>query len=458
MCALYSSSDQPWVLITLSKTIDAYLSVEDMVINRNKQRFTPVVDVLDPSFDSYQGERGDKGKEEADLSQRKPVLGGVTDPGKSEAHEELSSCSLLLARKQYDTVQDLDWPHRIFMKLGTEREAVICMAVSPDGRYIASCFEDKSIRIWSLESDTLAYRLTDPDEDCDTIFSVAWSHDSTKLISGNNNSNATIWLVESDTDEIVVPAHVLIGHNADVQAVAMSPNGLKAATGSVNGSVKLWNVETEVAYISIEDLGGIVSRVTFSPNGKRLAVAADVGASVYDTDNGMHLVELQGHRGLIWSLSFSSNGEHLVTGSEDHTARVWKTDSGDEPVVIQEHSGPVWSAMFSPDDKEVLTGSYDSLVAVCDSLTGRNRLQLKDSRSIVNVAAYTPDGDYVVAGYANGAIKIWRNANGEFVCEIQGHKDRVKNLDFTPDGGKIVSSGDDGTVRVWDLLDIIRLA
>ena len=188
-----------------------------MIINRNRHRFPPVVDATDTSLEPTEGGREDKEGEGADTSQRKLVPGGAVDPGKAETHEELSSGSLLLARKQRDAVPDLEWPHRIFMKLGTERDAVIFMAVSPNGRYIASCFEDKSIRIWSLESDTLAYRLTDPDEDCDTIFSVAWSHDSTKLIAGNNNSNATIWLVESDTDEIVVPAHVLIGHNADVQ-------------------------------------------------------------------------------------------------------------------------------------------------------------------------------------------------------------------------------------------------
>ena len=87
-------------------------------------------------------------------------------------------------------------------------------------------------------------------------------------------------------------------------------------------------------------------------------------ATVHNAEDGEHLVSLIGHDGLIWSLSFVSNGSRIVTSSEDHTARIWDVQTGDELVTIREHSGPVWTAAFSPDGKEVLTGSYDSSVSV----------------------------------------------------------------------------------------------
>lgn len=411
-----------------------------MIIRRNSTRYTydATTMAIDPPDD--------------------PETGTSMSREKVSMPTGIASGSLILARKLRDSVPDLDWPHRLFLERGTEGGAVVFMAVSPNGRYVASCYEDKVIRIWSLENETLTYRLRNSGEEGgDTIFCVAWSHDSSKLISGSNDANGAIWAVGGLSDDIT-PTHVLEGHVADVQTVAISPDGTKAATGSVDASVRLWRVETGEEYAFLDDLGGMVLCTTFSPDSKRFAVAADSTAGVYNSETGERLIELIGHDGLIWALSFSSNGARIVTGSEDHTARVWDAETGDELVTIREHSGPVWSAAFSPDNKEILTGSYDSLVSVCDSYTGENRLSLKDRPSIVNVAAYTPGGDYIVAGCADGAVKLWENATGNFIAEIQGHKDKVKNLDFTSDGNKILTSGDDGTVRVWDLIDILRIA
>lgn len=355
-------------------------------------------------------------------------------------------------------VLTLEWQHLRLLEPHAESGAVLSMAISPDGKYIASGHEDKTIRIWTIENTTLAYKLVNGEDGGDRIYSLVWSPDSRKIISGSDDFKGTIWVIDDVVGECM-PMNILEGHTADVQTVSISPDGTKVATGSVDASVKLWNVETGENYASINDLGGMVMCTTFSQDSKRLAVAVDTTAWVYDAETGSKISEFIGHTGMLWALSFSSNGERIVTSSEDHTARVWKTQTGDEPVTIDEHSGPVWSVAFSLDDREILIGSYDSLAFVCDSLTGERRLCLDHSRKgspgPISVVSYTPDGAYIVVGHSYGAVRIWESATGTFVAEIQGHKDKVKHINFTPDGSKLVSSGDDGTVRIWDLAAIL---
>ena len=364
--------------------------------------------------------------------------------------------SLLLAGTHLDTLTDIEWPHRLFLEYG---KPISVTSISLDGRYVAFCFQDQTITIWSLQRDALAHRLVSSIGGEDIISSMAWSHDNTKLIYGGSSGNIGVWEVESMTGssgETTSLAHIPIGHQTEVQVIATSPDGLKAVTSSADSSVKLWKMETYVEYGTF-NLDGMVVCATFSPDSQRLAVTADSVVWIYRADSSERLLRLQGHDDMIWSLEFSSDNERILTCSEDGTARVWETDTGAELISV-EHSGPIWSAKFSPDNKEILTGSYDSCVAVRSSYTGESRLQLNDRPSPVHAVAYTPDGEYIAAGCADGTVKIWENVGGKFICEIRGHKDKVNSLEFTPDGRKFVTSGDDGTMRIWDLVDILRIS
>ena len=386
----------------------------------------------------------------------RPAMGYQDDDHLLSGGSAIASGFLLLARRQYDTDPAIEWPHRLFSECGIDGGAVNSMAISPHGRYIASGHEYESITIWSLESNTLAYKIIDLEGGPNTNASLAWSPDSTMLISGSDGL-AFIWKVIGDTCDIKTPSHTLLQRDP-VQAIAISSDGMTVATCS--SVVNLWHIDTGERFAAIK-VRDQVQCAAFSPDSKRLAIAvsnSQPSIGLYEVRTGKLTVELRGHSGIVWTLSFSSNSKRIVTSSDDHTARVWDVVTGEQLVSIREHIGPVWCAKFSPDDKEILTGSYDSLVAVCDSSTGASRLLLRDRSPRAEVVAYTPSGDYIVAGCTNGTIKIWENSGGRFICEIRGHNDKVKNVDFTPDGKKIITSGDDGTVRVWDLIDILRIA
>ena len=120
---------------------------------------------------------------------------------------------------------------------------------------------------------------------------------------------------------------------------------------------------------------------------------------------------LQGHHGVVSSVSFSVDGKLIVSGSEDRTLRVWNAVSGKrvlEP--LEGHTDWVTSVSFSGDGKLIVSGSDDK------------------------------------------TVRVWNAVSGECLHILRGHTNYVTSVSFSGDGNLIVSGSRDRTVRVWNLL------
>src|SRR5256885_16621995 len=105
--------------------------------------------------------------------------------------------------------------------------------------------------------------------------------------------------------------------------------------------------------VSCDKLTGhtaVIHSVTFSPDGQWiLTTSEDQTAKLWDASSGREVLALTGHTGAVRSAAFSPDGRQIVTPSDDHTARVWETTSGRELLQLRGHIGPVLSATFSPN-------------------------------------------------------------------------------------------------------------
>jgi hypothetical protein len=150
---------------------------------------------------------------------------------------------------------------------------------------------------------------------------VDWSPDGALLATGSWDGTAKVWDAAGASEPIT-----LKGHTAGVFSVAWSPDGARLATGSVDCTAKVWDAADGREPITLKGHTGIVYSVAWSPNGKRVATGSvDGTAKVWDAAGGRELVTLKGHTGLVWSVSWSPDGTRLATRSLDGTARVWET-------------------------------------------------------------------------------------------------------------------------------------
>ena len=215
-----------------------------------------------------------------------------------------------------------------------------------------------------------------------------------------------------------------------------------------------WYYLQQQTHLELKTLRGhlrAVLSVAFSPDGQRIVTGSrDNSAKVWDSASGKELLTLKGHGSEVRSVAFSPDGQRIVTGSEDQMAKVWDSASGKELLTLKGHGSGVASVAFSPDGQRIVTGSYDQTAKVWDSASGKELLTLKGHGSEVRSVAFSPDGQRIVTGSLDQMAKVWDSASGKELLTLKGHGSGVLSVAFSPDGQRIVTGSYDQTAKVWE--------
>jgi WD40 repeat protein len=276
----------------------------------------------------------------------------------------------------------------------------------------------------------------------------------------NNHKNDRPWL-----RPLITTLHppggaeifTLEGHDGPVDAVALTPDGRLAVSGSVDRTLKVWDLtRPDAPPRTLTGHKGVVLAVALTPDG-RLAVSGsgDGTLKVWDlTRPDARPRTLAGHKDTVYAVALTPDGRLAVSGSEDRTLKVWDLTRPDAPPqTLSGHEDKVVAVALTPDGRLVVSGSWDRTLKVWDltrpdapprSLTGH-----KDGAYAV---ALTPDGRLVVSGSGDGTLKVWDLTRPDAPPQtLSGHEDSVRAVALTPDGRLAVSGSGDRTLKVWDL-------
>jgi len=122
-------------------------------------------------------------------------------------------------------------------------------------------------------------------------------------------------------------------------------------------------------------------------------------------------------------VAFSPDGQTILTGSFDKTARIWDAATGNELRRFEGHADWVSSVAFSPDGRYVLTGSYDNTARLWDADSGKQVRAFHGHLDQVTSAVFSPDGRYVLTGSLDGTARLWESKTGKEVAALIGFKD-----------------------------------
>jgi eukaryotic-like serine/threonine-protein kinase len=269
------------------------------------------------------------------------------------------------------------------------------------------------------------------------VRSVAFSPDGRRVASGSVDGTIKIW--ESATGK-----ELLSVDDGVVFSVAFSPDGQRLASGS-GSDTKIWDSATGKVLL---DLGeGAATCVTFTPDGKRLASAHDTGnagmLNIWDSATGKLLFSINDDNGVL-SVAFSPDGQRMASGSRYHV-RIRDSANGKQVLSVAT-PGEVRSVAFSPDGRRM--ASADGLsVKIWDAASGKELFNLQRGGYGV---AFSPDGQRLASGSFDRTVKIWDVSSGRELFELKGHSAEAVSVAFNPDGQHLASGSIDQTVKIWN--------
>jgi len=255
---------------------------------------------------------------------------------------------------------------------------------------------------------------------------------------------------------------ILNGHTAAVPSIAFSPDGKQLASGSLDKTVKLWDVSRGQEIRTLTEPTAAVFSVAFSPKGKRLAAAGeDKIVRLWDLDtaseprtlvSGSPPLTMHGHSRAILGVAFSSDGQRLASASMDRTIKVWNARDGRLERTLQGHTGNVNGVVFSPDGNRLASASSDTTVKIWDMCSGQEMQSLEGHTFDVNCVAFSPDGKRLASAGTSldKTVKVWDAISGQETLTLNGHTLGIPSVAFSPDGQQLASASFDGSVRLWD--------
>ncbi|OHV33893.1 MULTISPECIES: NB-ARC domain-containing protein [Pseudofrankia] len=299
--------------------------------------------------------------------------------------------------------------------------------------------------VWSTEATSQAQRRVLAGH-TDAVTAVAFASDGRLLATGSRDGTARLWNTDSGTESAV-----LTGHPVWVRDVRFSPDGRLLATLGDDATLRLWKIDRPFESAVLVRHLSSVAAVAFSPDGGLFATAEDGRVRVWEAASGVERAVLVGHVGWVVSVEFSPDGRLLVAGGEDGSVRVWETDSGVERAALTFRGGQARGVMFSPEDGRLLAAADShGTVWLWDITSGAVRAVPDDSR--VQAAEFSPDGRVLATagGLLEGSVRLWDTAGDAELAGLAGHSRSVRAVVFSRDGRLLATGGDDGTARLWE--------
>lgn len=289
-----------------------------------------------------------------------------------------------------------------------------------------------------------AYRVPLP------VTSLAFHPDGSSLATAGQNE-ILIWDVAEGN------LQNRIGNVAElVNDMSFSPDGkyiaVAASIPESYGEVKLISVaDGNVARTLLRRTDSVLS-VAFSPSNESVAIGLASGELGIANLNTGDLLSLPSHKDWITDVNWSADGSMVVTACRDHHVRVFEARSGKRLADFDSHTDAVYSAQFNQSGEQVVSVGSDNTARVFSVSTGEQVRTLSGFGSDVFQVRVTPQ-DTVLTASADRIARSHSLTDGSVQHEFVGHQDWVYSLDFHAEKKLLATGSYDGQVRLWNIDD-----
>jgi WD40 repeat protein len=254
------------------------------------------------------------------------------------------------------------------------------------------------------------------------VYGIALSPDGKKVVSGSEDGAVRLW--DIDTGKIITK---WMGHKDKVKPVCWSRDGRRVLSGSEDGTARQWDVEPEkgqTIFTSIETGHQEVRAVVYSPDTTLIA----------------------------------TGGSHEAAGYADYFIKIWDAKTGKLVATLKGHTTWVNSLAWTMDGKTLISASFDCSIRTWDTKTWKQIAVLDEHTSFINALAISPNGRVLASASYDKTVRLWNLENGQPINLPLQHATEVTCISFSVDGQALATGCHDHNVYSWDVAAIIREA
>jgi WD40 repeat protein len=250
----------------------------------------------------------------------------------------------------------------------------------------------------------------------------------------------------------------LKGHTALVSSLAFNKDGNVLASGSYDGTIRLWEYPSGKPLQTIKAGDKQIYTIAYTPDGTSLA-SGDFGGMIKlwnPKDVAKAAKEFKGHNGAVTSIAYGPDNATLASGGVDKSVRLWDTKAAKELKNLGAHKESVYAVAFSPDGQYVVSGSYDGAIKLWD-VKGQKEIKefLAEPLKVVFVETKKPEEKKKEEKKEEKKVEKKKDEKKKEMAKKKDEpkeiRDGVLGLAFTPDSKMVMAVGFDKTLRVWDI-------
>ena len=355
--------------------------------------------------------------------------------------------------------------------------AVDGVAVSPDGKLVASVAGEGGVRLYDAQTGTLL-RTIDKVGDR----GVAFSPDGKTFTAAGFHMDKLVGVFDTETGRRLL---TLPGHTEwEAYATALSPDGKLLASAGADQQILVWELPAGKLRLQLKNQPQKIAALAFSPDGSTLASGSDRAVRLWDTQTGRLKQSLSGHSGWVAAIAFAPSGKQLASAScdwgfhrghdwprpgntpENSEWKLWDLESGTATRTVRD-SGRQLAVTISPDGHWLACG-LDDEVRLYDIRSEAPHKVLAKHAATVTSLAFTPAGDALISGSHDHTVKRTNIVSGRVEWQAPGHFEQVNSVALSADASLLITGSSDGrfartklpagaaplgpgAARLWDL-------